>query len=219
MSTKYVLTGDASPKKEKPTEWGKALFDENYQSMVGAYAGNQTLFKNSVELVEVLKSNNILKDNIKVCEIGSGPARNLQYIYAANNSINFVSNDLWLEATISQMHPEMKELIDSGQYEFYAEDSLDFTTNRKFDLDLFISSDHLMHVDYEPVAKILDNVNDNWKPKYILLREIKKEHEKPSHPRLYHNYDIFDKNYDMIFEKTSDNAPEYFIRIYRRKND
>ena len=26
----------------------------------------------------------------------------------------------------------------------------------------------------------------------------------------------FDKNYDMIFEKTSDNAPEYFIKIYGR---
>ena len=76
-----------------------------------------------------------------------------------------------------------------------------------------------MHVDYKSADIILKKIRDEWKPKYILLREIKKEYENPSHPRLYHNYDIFDKNYDIIFEKTSDNASEYFIKLYRRKND
>ena len=46
---------------------------------------------------------------------------------------------------------------------------------------------------------------------------------QPNYVDLYINIikDLLslDKNYDMIFEKTSDNAPEYFIKIYRRKND
>ena len=50
-------------------------------------------------------------------------------------------------------------------------------------------SDHLMHLQYKKADIILKEIVGRILPKYILLREIKKEFEAPNHPRLYHDYD------------------------------
>ena len=57
----------------------------------------------------------------------------------------------------------------------------------------------------------------NWNPKYIMLRELKKEFETPEHPRLFHNYDQFLQKYDLILETTSNQTDAYFIWLLKRK--
>lgn len=62
------------------SKFGKQRFPRSYQSAVGMKAGER-LHLNSVELTEIMVKHNIINPNIKVFELGSGPARNLYYIY------------------------------------------------------------------------------------------------------------------------------------------
>jgi hypothetical protein len=110
------------------------------------------------------------------------------------------------------MNPLIREVIN-----FHEGDSEKIITDIK-DVDLFICSDHLMHLQYEKAENILNYINDNLKPKYIILREIMKEFETPQHPRLFHDYEKFEKNYQIIHSSISMNSKEYFIKIYELKN-
>ena len=198
------------------TTYGKERFDQNYQDRVGWYA-REELHTNSKELVEVLNNNNVITDNMNVIEIGSGGCRNLKYINDENSTINLFANDLWKENSMKNMHESVADKII-----FYETDTLTLIEEHipEFEVGLLISSDHLMHVEKSSVEIILDSIRNNWKPEYILIREVKEEHEDFGCPRLYHNYDIFNENYDIVEERTSGQGfadGMYFIRLYKRK--
>ncbi len=202
--------------------FGKNRFPEKYQSGVG-YKNASTikgdkdyLHKNSRELAQILKSNNIeLKS--KVFELGSGPARNLHYILKEYPNIKLYCNDLW-SSSVDHMSDEVKKIV-----KFYTGDSEDIINNKEIqkevidNLDLFLVSDHFMHLEYVKADNIINKVLSTWKPKHVMLREVKKEYETPNHPRLFHKYDKFLKDYNLIHESTSTNAKEYFIWLLKLK--
>jgi len=51
------------------------------------------------------------------------------------------------------------------------------------------------------------------------LREVKKEFEKPEHPKLFHNYNQFLDKYELVFDTVSEHAGcfSYFIWLLKRK--
>ena len=178
------------------------------------------LHKNSVELVEILAKHNLINSTINVFELGAGPARNLYYIYKTLlendqdiSKVKFAANDLWKEESLAAMDPEIKEIIN-----FIEGDSEDVINNNIIpDLDIFLVSDHFMHLQYEKADYIIKKILSDWKPKYIMLREIKKEFETPDHPRLYHNYDQFLTDYEIVEDKTSVQTDRYFIWLLKKK--
>jgi hypothetical protein len=192
-------------------EFGKQRFPEQYQNRVGINA-REILHKNSLELVRLLKEKNILKDNIKVFEMGAGGGRNLFYIWNENNSVSLACNDLFRDASLNNMHPLIKDKLD-----FIEGDSEDVTKNHFREVDLFLVSDHFMHLQYEKAENIITNILERWKPTFITLREVKKDFESPKHPKLYHNYSRFLEKYELIHESTSENDSTYFIWILRKK--
>ena len=201
-------------------QFGKNRFPEKYQQGVG-FKNNfkgvgERLHKNSEELVRILQSNNI-KLKSKVFELGAGPARNLHYILNAYPNIKLYCNDLW-PSSVDHMSDEVKKVI-----KFYVGDSEEVINNEEIqkevidNLDLFLVSDHFMHLEYKKADNIIKEVLSTWKPKYIMLREVKKERETPEHPRLFHNYDQFLSNYEMIEETSSKQDKNYFIWLLKRK--
>jgi hypothetical protein len=194
-------------------KFGKERFPSNYQSAVGMSA-RQLLHDNSIELVNILKQENILQQLKQVFELGSGPARNLYYLWLENKQINLNCSDLFKEASLENMHPDIKNIIN-----FYEGDSQNIidTINIK-NLDLFLVSDHFMHLQYEKADHIIKKLISEWKPNYIMLRELKKEYETPDHPRLYHNYDQILQTYDVLRNETSKQDSSYFIWLLKNKN-
>jgi hypothetical protein len=193
-------------------QFGKQRFPKAYQSAVGMRARGD-LHKNSKELVSILKNNNILNSNSTVFELGSGPARNLHYIHQEFKINNIYCSDLFKEASISNMSNEIKNIVT-----FYEGDSQDVIDNNIVkDLDLFLVSDHFMHLQYEKADYIIKKILSDWNPKYIMLRELKKEFETPNHPRLFHNYDQFLTKYEMIEETISEQDKAYFIWLLKNK--
>jgi SAM-dependent methyltransferase len=201
--------------------FGKNRFPKEYQKGVGFkdnFRGriSNILHKNSEELVEILKSNNIELES-KVFELGAGPARNLHYILEQYPNIKLYCNDLW-PLSIDHMSDKVKDVIN-----YYVGDSEDIINDKEIQrqvidgLDLFLVSDHFMHLQYEKADNIINSILSIWKPKYIMLREVKKEYETPNHPRLFHKYDKFLKDYDLVHESTSVNAEEYFIWLLKKK--
>ena len=196
----------------KKAKFGTERFGKQYQKRVGDKA-RPLLHKNSIELVKVLKENKKIKNNIKIFEMGSGPARNLYYIWKENKTIDFYANDLYKDASFENMNSDIKKIIN-----FFEGDSEEvFRTCKVKDLDLLIVSDHFMHLQYKKADAIIDSIIKHWRPKSILLREVKKEYEIPSHPKLFHNYEKFKNEYNLVFEKTSDNSSHYFIWLLERK--
>jgi hypothetical protein len=116
------------------------------------------------------------------------------------------------------MSDKVKDVIN-----YYVGDSEDIINDKEIQrqvidgLDLFLVSDHFMHLQYEKADNIINSILSIWKPKYIMLREVKKEYETPNHPRLFHKYDKFLKDYDLVHESTSVNAEEYFIWLLKKK--
>jgi len=200
-------------------KFGKERFAKNYQGAVGMKAMDM-LHKNSVELVEILAKHNLINSTINVFELGAGPARNLYYIYKTlleNNQdtskVKFAANDLWKEESLEAMDPKIQEIIN-----FIEGDSEDVINNNIIpNLDIFLVSDHFMHLQYEKADYIIKKILSDWKPKYIMLREIKKEFETPDHPRLYHNYDQFLTDYEIVEDKTSIQTDRYFIWLLKKK--
>lgn len=193
-------------------QFGKDRFPAGYQAAVGMGA-RQMLHQNSIELASLLKEYNILQNSKTIFELGSGPARNLYYIWLENKNLNLFCSDLFKEASINNMHSDIKDKIT-----FFEGDSEDIIKNQLIpDLDIFLVSDHFMHLQYNKAEKIIDCISNDWKPKHIMLRELKKEFETPDHPRLYHNYHYFLNNYDILFEGESNQDSCYFIWILKRK--
>ena len=74
-----------------------------------------------------------------------------------------------------------------------------------------------MHLQYDKADAILKKILSDWKPKYIMLRELKKEFETPKHPRLYHDYHQLIGEYEMVEETSSNGDTNYFIWLLKRK--
>jgi len=193
-------------------KFGKERFPHDYQNAVGMNASS-TLHENSKELVKLLKQHNILNSESKIFELGAGPARNLHYINGEFKTNNIYCSDLFAESSKNNMSESIKNIIT-----FYEGDSQDIIDDNIIkDLDLFLVSDHFMHLQYEKADYIIKMILKNWNPKYIMLRELKKEFETPEHPRLFHNYDQFLQKYDLILETTSRQTDAYFIWLLKRK--
>jgi hypothetical protein len=192
--------------------FGKQRFPESYQRAVGMGA-SEVLHKNSRELVNILKKHSILNNQSSVFELGSGPARNLYYIYKEFGINNLFCSDLFRDASLNNMSTEIKDIVT-----FFEGDSQDIIDNTIIpNLDLFLVSDHLMHLQYDKADHIIKTIIDKWNPPYIMIRELKKEFETPDHPRLFHNYNQFLTSYDMISNTDSEQTDAYFIWLLKRK--
>lgn len=192
--------------------FNKQRFPESYQRAVGMNASD-ILHKNSIELVSILKKYNVLNINSTIFELGSGPARNLHYINEEFKTNNLYCSDLFEDASKNNMSDSIKNVIT-----FFEGDSQDIIDNNLIkDLDLFLVSDHFMHLQYEKADYIIKMILKNWNPKYIMLRELKKEFETPEHPRLFHNYDQFLQKYNLVISTTSNQDSSYFIWLLKRK--
>lgn len=197
--------------KTKAT-FGKTRFPKNYQKGVGMDA-EERLHKNSIELRKILIDNNIISKINTVFEIGAGPCRNLHYLNELEPRLKFYCNDLFKESSLKHMSPKMREKIN-----FYEMDSEKMIVENPLpNIDLILVSDHLMHLQYEKADKILKSLLKKWKPKYILMRELRKEFETPLHPRLFHNYDQLKTKYNVMFNKLSDQDDAYFIWLLKLK--
>lgn len=186
----------------------KARFKPGYTKLVG-WGAKPFLHDNSKELLQILIDQG-LDINGNVFELGAGPGRNLHYIKDHFKDCSIYASDQYRDLK------NASELV-RKEVKFYEADSIDMIQEPIKDTQLFISSDHLMHLDYDKADKILKAILMNWKPEYILLREVKKEFETPEHPRLFHQYDQLFAKYDKVFEKTSNQAKEYFIWLLKRK--
>ena len=199
-------------------KFGKDRFPQNYQMHVGQYSKNQNLHANSIELANILVDYKVINSQSKIFEMGAGGCRNLYYIYKTlenikDNNVKLYANDLWKDSSFENMHDDVKEVIT-----FFEGDSEDIVNNNKVeDLDLFLVSDHFMHLQYEKADNIIKKVILDWKPKNIILRELKKEFETPEHPRLFHNYNQFLEKYDLIYETSSEQDKAYFIWLLKLK--
>ena len=192
--------------------FNKQRFPESYQRAVGMNASD-ILHKNSIELVSILKKYNVLNINSTIFELGSGPARNLHYINEEFKTNNLYCSDLFEDASKNNMSDSIKNVIT-----FFEGDSQDIIDNNLIkDLDLFLVSDHFMHLQYEKADYIIKMILKNWNPKYIMLRELKKEFETLEHPRLFHNYDQFLQKYNLVISTTSNQDSSYFIWLLKRK--
>lgn len=190
-------------------KFDKERFRPAYQKAVGMSASKK-LHNNSKELVNILEENSVVFDSI--FELGSGPGRNLHYILEKFPDAKYYCSDLYEGSSKDNMSNKLKDVVN-----FIEGDSGDIIKTPIENLSLFLSSDHLMHLDYEKADFIIDEINSSWKPKYILLRELTKEFETPEHPRLFHNYEKFLNFYDKVFEKFSNEDNAYFIWLLKRK--
>lgn len=195
---------------------GKDAFGPNYQNRVG-YKARKILHDNSIELVEVLNEHDLIQPGYHYFEIGAGGGRNLWYLFQQNKNVKLSCNDLWKEASLSNMHPDIKKITN-----FYEGDTeevlLEYSGE---DIDVLISSDHLMHLLREKGANILNTIVNRIRPLYVVLREVKEENQTPEEKakhfvKNYQDYAILNSGYDLIHEQTS-HVEDFFIRIYKRK--
>ena len=212
-------------KKEDIETIAKKIFPPIYQNKVGQFA-NEKLHDISKEIVSFVKKHDLIQPNYHFFEIGSGGARNLWYIWKKNNDgykgpINLSCNDLWEKESKENMHNDIKNRIN-----FYEGDTEKVLLKLpKIDIDVLLSVDHLMHLPKVKGKAVIKLINDKVKPKYVIIRERKKEFEtseifdlsKRKIFRNYHNYEILEDNYKLIEELTSTIDKAYFLRIYKLK--
>ncbi len=190
----------------------KEKFGPEYQNLVGMNSPTD-LHRNSLELVDVLLEKNILKNNIKVFEIGAAGCRNLKYINDYNPNIELFANDLHKEASMKNCHEFIKDKVN-----FYEKDTLSLFKDMDIKVDLLIASDHLMHIDTESVNIIVNLINTKWKPHYVLLREVKSSGHKPNRtfPRLHHNFNFFSYK-EVLYRNSITNPDLYYVKLFEIK--
>ncbi len=188
---------------------------KSYQERVGHWPKYDFLTKNSIELANFLDSHKLLKDEINIFEMGSAGCRNLKYINDLNENVNLFANDLNKENSFKNMHNSIKNKV-----KFYESDTLSLVSENEpdVDIDILISSDHMMHIDKESVIEIIDKIKDKWKPKYILLRELfSKDGEETNRiwPRVYHEFNLEDV-YELVDVGECSNMPEWYsLKLYK----
>jgi len=85
------------------------------------------------------------------------------------------------------------------------------------DIDVLISSDHLMHIDYDSAKIVINKIRDKWTPYFILIKETNQGFERHNVlPKLYHNYNFcFNDKYRIVYnENILDGA--YMLKLWRR---
>ena len=191
-------------------KFGKQRFHKSYQQNVG-WNARSLLHENSKELTQVLIDNVELKD-LEIFEFGSGGCRNLYYIWEQEPTVKLHASDLFKEESLKHTNKDIKDKVS-----FIEGDTEDLI--RILDLsniDLFIFSDHLMHLQYEKVESIFKSIK-RIQPKYILLREVHSKYENKKHPRLFHDYDSLNDLYDVIYSADSKQTDQYFIKLLQLK--
>ena len=192
--------------------FGKTTFTEKYQKRVGWYA-NDKLHENSRELLSILIEHTDLDSDSKIFELGSGGARNLHYIHQHFGMTDIHCSDLWEDATKNEMTQAMRKYST-----FYEGDSEDIINDEVMtDLDLFLTSDHLMHLHPEKADHIIKKIMLDWKSKYIMMRELREGHQTTHPQRLFHDYNQFLSKYDLVYDTTSKTEESFFIWLLRRK--
>ncbi len=198
-------------------DFGEERFSNKYQTKVGWFA-NEKLHKNSKELLSIIQNFCELDNKSKVFELGGAGARNLHYIHEHFGMDKIFCSDLYREESLENMSDEMKEIC--VFFEGDSQDVIDNNINHSIpfkDIDLFLVVDHFMHLEYEKTDYIIKKLLSDWKPRYIMLREIRKEYENKRHPRLFHDYDQFLSDYDLLKETKSEQDEQYFIWLLERK--
>ena len=196
--------------------FGKNRFPESYQTSIGSES-NEELHDGTRALIKVLKSFNVLdKEGMSICEIGSGPGRNLDYIYRENNTVKLYANDLW-DSSIDDFSSDLKRAYESGQFEFTVMDTAEYMNSRVLKLDLFMTVSHMMHLEWSKGETVLNRVCNDWKPEYILICELRKEFENPKHPYMYHDYDKIEEKYTKIYYDHNKKKGKGFYALYKRK--
>jgi SAM-dependent methyltransferase len=188
--------------------WRTFNVDKRYQAVISRKG---KLHRNSVELVRILSEHDVLSDGCRVFEIGCGQGRNLKYFLDANPEIKVAGNDLIRQQCFRYMDADLKDKID-----FHEIDTLSLARGELVKADLLLMSDHMMHLDPASAKEVLDVINEKWKPAWVMLREgLEERRRKPI--KHIHNYDIFDSNYDKLYESVNDPVDGYLIRLYKRK--
>ena len=113
-----------------------------------------------------------------------------------NSTVKISGNDLIKEECFKYMEADIKSVI------FFQEiDTFRLVNENKLSPDLFISSDHLMHLEPKTSKKVLSIVINEWKPKYILLRESIVDRLNKGVKKFKIDYDIIKKNNNILYEK------------------
>jgi len=191
--------------------WKKANKKDDYQNFI---SGRDFLHENSKEIVEILSKNCKLQSNPIILEIGCGCGRNLKYIFDLFKDSTVHGNDLVKDECFKYMDKNLSDNI-----VFYEEDTLSFINSKCFHVDLFISSDHLMHIDPESAKEIISMIHCKWKPKYILTRETTRSRES-GFKKWVHDFSVLEKKYEKVFESISKSNKSYPIVLWKlKKND
>lgn len=184
----------------------------SYQKLI---ATQSFLHENSKELIEILNKHDILKPGISVFEIGCGCARNLTYILKENADIRVAGNDLNRDECYKYM-----DKIAAKSMSFINLDTksmVDSDDPRINGIDLFLSSDHLMHLDPATAKYVLNKVCTKVKPKYIMLRESTVDRlVEGKAPKHAHDYSCIEDYYKIINDCRSHVDDTYRICLYER---
>ena len=192
-------------------EYWKKFNIEGYQKNISK---RKLLHKNSKELVEICNDFNILADGCDIFEIGCGCGRNLYYMWLENNNIKISGNDLIKSECFKYMNDDIKSIIDLKEI-----DTLRLVEESNISPHLFMSSDHLMHLEPKSSKKVLEKVVKKWGPKYILLRESIVNRLNKGVKKFKIDYEVIKTKYNILYENNSKNDPSYIILLGEIKND
>ena len=198
------------------TSWWAERSRSGYQQGI---AKKHKLHKNSRNLISYLDTT--LEELGSVHEIGCGMGRNLFYLLKAYRSqglpfprIN--GNDLVKNACYQYMPRELK-----GVLRFYEQDTLTFLRNEVEagnQVDLLISSDHLIHISTAAINEVLA-LMARFSRKYILIREATKGAEwrvaKADH-WFVHDYSFPKFAVIKSDDRRHDKDGEYEIMLWAR---
>ena len=188
------------------------LNNRGYQEQI---ANTKRLHCNSEELTTVLRRFKLLGDEATIFEIGCGNGRNLDWFLRENPKIVIKGNDLVQKKCVRHMAEIVKDRI-----EFLEIDTLSLFRNHKFDVDVLVSSDHLMHVHPDSISEILDLIKIKWKPSWILMRESKKDRPaaKKSVAKYSHNYGALLENYSVASAFRSVGDKDFAVTLFRHED-
>ena len=215
-------------KKHKKTElnneklkkiWLKKNMKEQYQDKI---ANRKILHQNSVELVNFINAKKIMPLISSIHEIGCGSGRNLGYMQRKINlnGIFLSGNDLSRESCFSYMDNDLKKLIT-----FYEQDTLSFLKNEvknKKQVDLLLSSDHLMHLGRD-IIKNVYFLMSQYTNKFILLREPYGQRVKVTDGFVW-AADFFENSFpgfemvDFLISESSTEKKEFILILFKRKD-
>lgn len=191
----------------------KDRFTEDYQKLVGHINCDPVLHENSKELVEVLNRHGVIRDDLRVFEIGAAGCRNLKYINDANPFVQLSANDLYKAASLEEMDESIRHKVN-----FYERDTLNLVREQLPNVDLLVASDHLMHIDSDSAKEIVNRIVYKWSPEYILLREVMPKGHKINRafPRMHHDFD-FGPFYESLECINSRSNPDlYYVQLLKR---